>query len=65
LLEVLFVKHPVQHTVPGHDDGNSAVNRLTELRFTKKSYLPQEGNVKPTGWCKVYSMHDITGVTSC
>jgi len=44
-VEGLFVKHPVQHTLPGHDDGDKAVNRLTELHFSKKSYLPQEGNI--------------------
>lgn len=45
LVEGLFVKHMVQRKVPGHDDGNKAVSRLTELNFSKKSYLPQEGNV--------------------
>ena len=45
LVEGLFVKHPVERTVPGHDDGDKAVNRFTELHFSKKSYLSQEGNI--------------------
>jgi hypothetical protein len=44
-VEGLFVKHPAQHKVPSHDDDDKAVNRLTELNFSKKSYLPVEGNV--------------------